>query len=112
MPCDTVTTIGIKLGKVDPERLGRAAAEIGYTVGKTRAGGLRLSRRGIVITVEAGGAAELSGYRYAVADNERIVAELKRAMAATTVSDAMRRFGFRVKSQQATATGTKMRIGR
>ena len=98
MPCWSVTTNEVEIGKVDPTMASRAAVAAGYTV--------RASERGFVatgsgVTLTVGAAGTTLSTRLPQSEARRIANEFKRSYSAEVVKAASSRFGWRLTEKHA-----------
>lgn len=106
MPCYSIQTTRVAMGKVDLERMARAAKAEGWTVTRTDAR-LVLSKGGVRATFQKG--SEEVQVRGGTTET---AAALKRAYAAQTVAEAARKHGWKLKNQSAEGNTIKLKIGR
>lgn len=106
MPCYSIQTTKVAVGKVDLERMARAAKTDGWAVAKTDMH-LVLTKGAVRATFQKG--TEEVQIRGGTANT---AAALKRAYAAQTVADAARKHGWKVNSQSAEGSTIKLKIGR
>jgi hypothetical protein len=86
VPCDSITTIGVELGKADPGLMAQALRELGHEV---TASGTRLYFGRASVMDTATGKTEL--------EKGITVAEIKQAYAAQTVKATAKRYGWQLK---------------
>ena len=107
MPCYSVQTTKVAMGKVDLERMARAARAEGWTVIQNDNNKLTLAKDGIAATFQRGREeVQLRG------GTTEAAATLKRAYAAQTAIDAARKHGWKLKNQSAEGSTIKLKIGR
>lgn len=96
MPCDTIQTVGVDLGKVDPGLLTLALTELG----------LNPQKNGNRITFYGGSydtttkTATLSSSRMAGTNAEELTAKIKRAYSAEVVKATAKRYGWQIKETE------------
>ena len=106
MPCYSIQTTRVAVGKVDLQRMARAAAADGWSV-TTTGERLILRKGGVTATFQRG--SEEVKVRGGSAENAAV---LKRAYAAQTAIDAARKHGWKLKNRSSEADTIKLTIGR
>ncbi len=106
MPCYSIQTTRVAVGKVDLERMARAAEAQGWSALRID-NMLILAKEGVTATFQWG--AEEVQLRGGTTETAAV---LKRAYAAQTVADAARKHGWKMKSQSEEGATIKLKIGR
>ena len=112
MPCDTVRSISVNLGKVDLPRLAQALTDMGYQVQRAGTYLIATDKQGRRVTVRKGEeSASMAGW-----DTKEQTADatnaIKRAYAARTILDGAKRFGWKVEGRTESANGIQIKLGR